>query len=116
MTKQVTPSRKSLFSSKSSKLEQKLFDAKKRLQLAEQNSSYEIEQLRAEFEKKKQAAMGNVQTLEKDIATKAVDNSAGVRKEAAKALVDAVKSLAQKKTEAPIPKSEPAEPEVNAQS
>ena len=58
--------------------------------------------------------MGKVQTLEKDSATKAVDNSAGVRKEAAKALVDAVKSLAQRKTEAPIPKNEHAEPEINA--
>ena len=114
MTKTSNPLKKVAIQQQVFETEQKFFDAKKRLQLAEQNSSYEMEQLRAEFEKKKQAAMGKVQTLEKDIATKAVDNSAGVRKEAAKALVDAVKSLAQRKTEAPIPKNEPAEPEVNA--
>jgi hypothetical protein len=115
MTKTSNPLKKVAIQQQVFETEQKFFDAKKRLQLAEQNSSYEMEQLRAEFEKKKQAAMGKVQTLEKDIATKAVDNSAGVRKEAAKALEDAVKSLAQRKTEAPIPKNEPAEPEVNAQ-
>ncbi len=91
MTKTSNPLKKVAIQQQVFETEQKFFDAKKRLQLAEQNSSYEMEQLRAEFEKKKQAAMGKVQTLEKDIATKAVDNSAGVRKETAKALVEAVK-------------------------
>jgi hypothetical protein len=78
-------------------LAEKLVDAKKRLALAEQNSSVEIENLRVEYEKKKQAALGKVQSLEKDLATKAVDSSAEVRKEAAKALAEAVKSLAVRK-------------------
>ncbi len=82
--------------------EQKLFEAKKQLKLAEQNSSYEMARLRDESEKKKQAALGQVQTLEKNIATKAVDNSAGVRKEAAKALAEAVKSLSEKKKAASL--------------
>jgi hypothetical protein len=77
---------------------EKLLDAKRRLELAEQNSSAEIEKLRAEYEEKKQAALGTMQSLEKNIATKTVDNSAGVRKEAATALAEAVKSLAQRKT------------------
>ncbi len=81
--------------------EQKMYEAKKRLELAEKNSSAEMEQLRAEYEKKKEAALGKVQTLEKDIATKAVDNSAGVRKEAAVALAEAVKALSEKKKAAP---------------
>jgi hypothetical protein len=86
---------------------EKLIDAKKRLALAELNSSAEMENLRSEYEKKKQAALGKVQSLEKDIATKAVDNSAGVRKEAAEALAEAVKSLAERKKAAPL--SPPAE-------
>jgi len=90
--------------------EEKLYAAKKRLELAEKNSSAEMEQLRAEYEKKKQAALGKVQTLEKDIAKKAVDNSAGVRKEAANALAEAVKALAEKKKAAPAsPATEEAE-------
>jgi hypothetical protein len=90
---------------------EKLIDAKKRLTLAEQSSSAEIESLRAEYEKKKQAALGKVQSLEKDIARKAVDNSAGVRKEAAKALAEAVKSLAQRKKTTPISPAADAAPQ-----
>lgn len=81
---------------------EKLIDAKKRLQLAEQNSSAEMQLLREEYEKKKQATLGKVQSLEKDIATKAVDNSTEVRKEAAKALAEAVKALSQRKVAAPL--------------
>jgi hypothetical protein len=77
---------------------QKLLAAKKRLELAEQNSNAEQERLKAEYEKKKQAALGKVQTLEQDIATKAVDNSAEVRKQATLALADAVKVLVARKT------------------
>jgi hypothetical protein len=78
-------------------LEVKLYNAKKNLQLAEESASDEMKKLKAEFEKKKQEALGKVQTLEKDIAKKAVDNSAGVRKEAATALAKAVKELSEKK-------------------
>ncbi|MGD6853174.1 MAG: hypothetical protein ACQCN6_14030 [Candidatus Bathyarchaeia archaeon] len=102
MTKTSNPLRKVAIQQQVFETEQKLFEAKKQLKLAEQNSSYELEHLRAEYEKKKQAALGQVQTLEKDIATKAVDNSAGVRKEAAKALADAVKALSERKKALPI--------------
>jgi hypothetical protein len=112
MTKTSNPIKKVAIQQQVFETEQKFVDAKKRLQLAEQNSSYEMEQLRAEFEKKKQAALGKMQTLEKDIATKTVDNSAEVRKQAAKALAEAVKSLAQKKTATPLNNPENSVPEV----
>lgn len=75
---------------------QKLIAAKTRLELAEQNSNAEQEKLKAEYEKKKQATLGKMQTLEKDIATKAIDTSTEVRKEAANALANAVKALIQR--------------------
>ena len=100
-------------------LGEKLLEAKKRLEIAEKSHSDEMEKLRAEYEKKKQDALGKVQTLEKDIATKEVDNSAGVRKEAAKTLADAVKALVARKT-AKAPSigsdSKPPEAPTNAQS
>ena len=77
---------------------EKLLDAKKRLLLAEQNSSFEQEKLRAEYEKKKQATVGKMQSIEKDIATKTIDDSLEARQAAVKALADAVKSLIQRKT------------------
>jgi hypothetical protein len=80
---------------------EKLIAAKKRLELAEQTSNAEQERIRAEYEKKKQATLGQVQSLEKDIATKATDDSAEVRKQATKALANAVKSLVQRKTASP---------------
>ncbi len=114
MTKTSNPLKRVAIQQQVFETEQKFLDAKKRLQLAEQNSSYEMEQLRAEFEKKKQATLGTMQTLEKDIATKTVDNSAGVRKEAAKALVEAVKGLSGRRAAAPLAKQEAAEsPEPN---
>ena len=100
-------------------LGEKLLEAKKRLEIAEKSHSDEMEKLRAEYEKKKQDALGKVQTLEKDIATKEVDNSAGVRKEAAKTLADAVKALVARKT-AKAPSigsdSKPPDAPTNAQS
>ena len=100
-------------------LGEKLLEAKKRLEIAEKSHSDEMEKLRAEYEKKKQDALGKVQTLEKDIATKEVDNSAGVRKEAAKTLADAVKALVARKTaQAPSigSDSKPPDAPTNAQS
>jgi hypothetical protein len=102
MTKTANPVKKVAIQQQVYETEQKLLEAKKQLKLAEQNSSYEIEHLRAEYEKKKQAALGQVQSLEKNIATKAVDNSAGVRKEAAKELAEAVKALSERKKALPI--------------
>ncbi len=104
LTKTSNPIKRVAIQQQVFETEQKLFDAKKRLELAEKNSSAEMENLRAEYEKRKQAALGKMQTLEQDIATKAVDNSAEVRKQAAKALAEAVKTLARRKTEAPLEK------------
>lgn len=100
-------------------LEEKLLEAKKRLEIAEKSHSDEMEKLRAEYEKKKQDALGKVQTLEKDIATKEVDNSAEVRKEAAKTLANAVKALvARKIAQLPLIGSDSKSPDAptNAQS
>jgi hypothetical protein len=105
MVKTSNPIKKVSIQQQVFELEQKLVDAKKSVELAEQNSSEEMKKLKEEFEKKKQAALGKVQTLEKDIATKAVDNSAGVRKDAAKALADAVKALSEKKIAEPLTKT-----------
>lgn len=91
--------------------EEKLFAARKRLELAERNSSAEMEQLRLEYEKKKQVTLGEMQTLEQDIAAKTVDNSAEVRRDAAKALAEAVNDLAKRKTDAPLEKQKDASEE-----
>jgi hypothetical protein len=79
-------------------LTQKLEEAKKRLTLAEQNSGFEQEQLNAEYEKKKKATSAAMQTLEKDIAKKEIDDSSEARKAASKALANAVKALIERKT------------------
>jgi hypothetical protein len=96
--KSVNPLKKIADQQKLFETTDKLIDAKKRLKLAEQNSSYEQEKLKAEYEKKKQSTLGKMQNIEKDIATKATDNSAEVRKEATKALANAVKSRIERKT------------------
>jgi len=101
ITKTSNPIKKVTLQNQVFDLEVKLFNAKKRQQLAEQSSSDEIKKLREEYEQKKKEALGKVATLEKDIATKAVDNSAGVRKDAAAALAKAVKELSDKKLAAP---------------
>jgi hypothetical protein len=84
---------------------QKLLEAQKRLELAEQTSGAEQEQLRAEYEKKKQAALGKVTSLEKDIANKQTDDSAEARKAACNALAEAVKARVQRKIVSPPPQS-----------
>ncbi len=92
------PIRKTAIAQKRFDTTQILIAAKKRLELAEQNSNAEQEKLKAEYEKKKQATLGKMQSLEEDIATKTIDNSAEVRKQATVALANAVKSLVQRKT------------------
>ena len=78
---------------------QKLKAAKKRLAVAMQNSEGEQERIRDEYQKKKQTTIKNVQSLEKEIATKRTDNSVKERKAATKALTNAVKSLIQRNSE-----------------
>ncbi len=81
---------------------EKLVEAKRRLQVAEQDSSAQIERLREEHEKEKQSALGQLQLLEKNIASKDHDHSAGVRKKATEMLVDAIKVCVEKKKAQPL--------------
>ena len=99
-TKTANPIKRTALAQKRFDATQKLIAAEKRLEVAEQNSNAELERLKAEYDKKKQAAIGNMQTLENDIATKAPDNSAEVRKAAAQALTEAVKARIQRKISA----------------
>lgn len=83
---------------KQAEVTQKLKVAKQRLTLAEQSSNAELKKLREEYEKKKQTATTKMESLEKEIETKAVDNSAEARKAATVALAEAVKSLIDRQT------------------
>lgn len=76
----------------------KLNAAKKRLELAAQDSGAEQKKLHEEYMKKKQATVGKMQSLEKDVKNKATDGSLEARKAACNALANAVKSLVQRKT------------------
>jgi hypothetical protein len=75
--------------------------ARKRLRLAEQDSGAEQKKLQEEYLKKKQAMVGKMQSLEKDIKTKEVDNSMEARKAACSSLANAVKSLIERRTAPP---------------
>ncbi len=79
----------------------KLDAARKRLRLAEQDSGAEQKKLHEEYLKRKQAMVGKMQNLEKDIKIKEVDNSMDARKAACNSLADAVKSLIERKTAPP---------------
>jgi hypothetical protein len=92
----------------------KLDAARKRLRLAEQDSGAEQKKLHQEYLKKKQAMVGKMQTLEKDIKTKEVDNSMDARKAACNALADAVKSLIERKTAPPPVEEEQKNSETDA--
>jgi hypothetical protein len=81
----------------------KLDAARKRLQMAEQDSGAEQKKLQEEYLKKKQAMVGKMQSLEKDIKIKEVDNSMDARKGACNSLAGAVKSLIERKTAPPKP-------------
>lgn len=69
------------------------------VELAAQESEIEKQKIRNEYEKKKQATIKNVQTLEKDIATIRTDTSVTVIKEATKALANAVNLLIERNNE-----------------
>ena len=70
------------------------------LELAAEESEVDEQKIREEYEKKKQDTIKNVQTLEEDIATKRTDTSITVRKEATKALANAVNLLVERNAEA----------------
>lgn len=96
----LQPLKKLAQEQKISELTQRLDNARHLLALAAQESDVEKQRMREEFEKKKQDAINNVQSLEKEIETKRVDTSIAVRKEAIKALATAVNALVQRNTEA----------------
>ena len=76
---------------------QKLVEAKKRYALAEKSSSDELENLRTEHEKKKREALVKIETLEKNIALKAVDSTIEARKAMVEDLKTAVQACAHRK-------------------
>lgn len=115
-TKTANPIKRTALAQKRYEATQKLIAAKKRLDVAEQNSNAELERLKTEYEQKKQAAMGNVKNLEKDIATKAADDSAEVRKQAANALAKAVKERIQRKNMSPPDLTTSDEPQTSDQT
>jgi hypothetical protein len=82
---------------KEAEVTQKLNAAKTELEIAVQNFAVEQEKLHDEYEKKKQATLEKVQSLEKEIVTIETDSSIETRKAAATALANAVKALLQRK-------------------
>jgi hypothetical protein len=100
-TKTFNPLKKIAQDKKLSEVTEKLNVAKQKLALAAQKSEVEQKKIRDEYEKKKQATIMNVQSLEKEIASKKTDGSLEARKEATKALANAIKALIQRKTEPP---------------
>jgi hypothetical protein len=79
---------------------QKLNAAKGELEIAVQNFNMEQEKIHDEYEKKKQATISIVQTLEKEIVDIETDSSLEARQVASAALSNAVKGLLQRK---PVP-------------
>jgi hypothetical protein len=71
----------------------KLASAKSELELVAQNFTVEQEKLHDEYEKRKQAAIEQVQSIEKEIETLETDGSAEARRAACEALVNSVNAL-----------------------
>ncbi len=96
--KTFNPLKKIAKEQKRMQVTEKLNAAKQRLALAVQNSGVEQKRIRDEYEKKKQATIMKMQSLEKEIASKETDGSLEARQVATNALANAVKSLIQRKT------------------
>jgi hypothetical protein len=75
----------------------KLTSAKSELELVVQNFTVEQEKLHDEYEKRKQAAIEQVQRIEKEIETLETDGSLEARRVACDALVNGVNALLQRK-------------------
>jgi len=75
----------------------KLNSAKSELELVVQNFKVEQEKLHDEYEKRKQAAMEQVERIEKEIETLETDGSLEARRVACDALVNGVNALLQRK-------------------
>ncbi|PVX23788.1 MAG: hypothetical protein CW716_11355, partial [Candidatus Bathyarchaeum sp.] len=95
----LQPLKKLAKEQKISEITDKLNATKQFLELAAQTSEVEKQRIREEYEKKKQDTINNLQSLEKEIATKRTDDSIAVRKEAIQALGNAVKALIQRNNE-----------------
>ena len=96
----LQPLKKLAQDQKISEINQRLDNARHLLTLVAQESEEEKQRIREEYEKKKQATISNLESLEKKIETKRVDTSIAVRKEAIKALATAVNELVQRNSEA----------------
>jgi len=81
-------------------LTEELEDTKQKLALAAQEYAIEQQRVHEEYEKKKQETIRNVQSLEKEIARKKVDDSLEARKSATVALTNAVRELIKRNMEA----------------
>lgn len=77
---------------------QKLNAAKSKLELAVQNFTVEQEKLHDEYEKRKQAAIERVQSLEKEVVQLETDTSLQTRQTTCNDLAKAVQGLVQRKT------------------
>ena len=86
---------------KEAETSQRLTSAKNELELAVQNFTVEQEKLHDEYEKRKQAVIEQVQSLEKEIEVLETDSSLEDRQTACNALVNAVNALLQRKTSQP---------------
>jgi hypothetical protein len=82
---------------KEAEVTQKLNSAKSDLELVVQNFTVEQEKLHDEYEKRKQAAIEQVQRIEKEIETLETDGSLEARRVACDALVNGVNALLQRK-------------------
>ncbi len=80
---------------------QKLGSAKSELELTVQNFTVEQEKLHDDYEKRKQAVIEKVQTLEKEVENIEADSSLAVRQAACNALVNAVNALLKRKAASP---------------
>ena len=97
----LNPFAKKAKAQKQSEATQKLNAAKNELEIMVQNFGIEQEKLHDEYEKKKQAIIEKVQSLEKEIADIETDGSTQPRQATCNALADAVKALLQRKTAPP---------------
>lgn len=86
---------------KQAEISQKLNAAKGELELAVQNFAAEQEKIHDEYEKRKQAAIERVQSLEKEIAQLETDNSLQTRQTTCNDLAKAVQGLVQRKKSPP---------------
>jgi hypothetical protein len=93
----LNPFAKKAKNQKRAEVTQKLDAAKKELELAVQGFGVEQEKFHDEYEKKKQATIERVQSLEKEIVNIETDSSLETRQTATSALGNAVKALIQRK-------------------